>query len=340
MASVSVRANAAALTDSQTAYAGSVAIGRGPIADLTANAGTIVASNYDDASITVVRPDTAGAPTIVTIDGEPFAAALTDDRAFVMASAAEADVVVVVDTRTNSVVATYPLAFGLTALAVSPDGKRAYAARAGHDHVDVAVIDTTAERVGTIDIAAGAGATIDALRLAPSGRRLYVGVTTAAGSRLLLVDTETAQVRRSLAIGAPIRDLAVTADGTVYALTSDLETRGALQVIDPATFVISGSMAAGTLPLQMAVSPDGSRAYIVDYDQVAVLCTVTREIVETVTVGARATSAALNAQGDRLYVADVDGKVTAFRVPAPVPMYSPFDALAFDEVRELQPAGV
>ena len=41
MASVSVRANAAALNDSQTAFAGSVAVKRGPIADLAANAGTI-----------------------------------------------------------------------------------------------------------------------------------------------------------------------------------------------------------------------------------------------------------------------------------------------------------
>jgi hypothetical protein len=47
--------------------------------------------------------------------------------------AAEADALVVVDTRTNAVVGSYPLAFAVTAVAASPDGKRAYAARADHD---------------------------------------------------------------------------------------------------------------------------------------------------------------------------------------------------------------
>jgi DNA-binding beta-propeller fold protein YncE len=340
MASVFVRANAAALNDSQTAFAGSVAINRGPIADLAANASTIAVANYGDASVAIVRPDTAGVPAPVSVDGEPFAVALTDDRAFVVVSGAEADAVQVIDTRANSVVGTYPLAFTVTAVAAGPDGKRAYVARAGDDHVDIAVIDTTADRVGTVDIAAGAGATIDALAVAPSGRRLYVAVTTSRGSRVVVVDTETAKARKSVAIGAPIRDLAVSADGTVYVLTSDLQARGVIEVMDPRTFAITARIGAGTLPIQMALSEDGARAYVVDYDEVAVLCTVTHEIVETITVGSRPIAAALSTAGDRLYIADVDGNVTAFRVAAPADMYSPFDALALDDMRELAPVGV
>lgn len=340
MASVFVRANAAALNDSQTAFAGSVAVNRGPIADLTANTDSIVVANYGDDSVSVLRPDSAAAPAVVPVDGEPFAVALTDDRAFVVTSTADADTVQVIDTRTHTVVGTYPLAFSVTAVAAGPDGKRAYAARAGHDHVDVAVIDITADRVGTVDIGAGAGSTIDALTVDPSGRRLYVAVTTSRGSRVVVVDTETARARKSIAFGAPIRDLAVSADGHVYALTSDLQARGVIEVIDPKTFAITASIGAGTLPIQMALSADGARAYVVDYDQVTVLCTVTHEVVETLTVGARPIAAALNSAGDRLYVADVDGNVTAFRVSAPAPMYSPFSSVAFDEVRELAPVGV
>lgn len=340
MASVFVRANAAALNDSQTAFAGSIAVDRGPIADLTANAGTVVVANYGDDSVAVVRPDGVGNPALVALDGEPTAVALTDDRAFVVISAAEADAVQVIDTRTNTVVGNYPLAFSATAVAAGPDGKRAYVARAGHEHVDVAVIDITADRVGTVDIGAGVGATIDALAVDPAGRRLYVGVTTSRGSRVVVVDTETARARKSIAIGAPIRDLAVATDGSVYVLTSDLQARGVIEVIDPRTFAITAGVDAGTLPIQMALSADGARAYVVDYDQVVVLCTVTHEVVETLTVGARPIAAALSTAGDRLYVADVDGNVTAFRVAAPAPMYSPFDAVAFGDIRELTPAGV
>ncbi len=116
-----VRANAAALNDSQTAFAGSVAVDRGPIADLTANADSIVVANYGDDSVAVVRPDSAGGPAVVPVEGEPFAVALTDDRAFVVTSDVEADTVRVIDTRTNSVVGNYPLAFSVTAVAAGPD---------------------------------------------------------------------------------------------------------------------------------------------------------------------------------------------------------------------------
>lgn len=340
MASVSARVNAAAPNDSQTAFAGSVAVKRGPIADLAANAGTIVVANYADTSVAVVRPDTVATLALVAVDGEPFAVTLTDDRAFVVIGAAEMDAVAVIDTRTNSVVGNYPLAFSVTAVATGPGGKCAYAARAAHDHVDVAVIDTTAERVGTVDIAAGAGATIDALAVDPSGRRLYVAVTTSRGSRLVVVDTETARARKSIAFGAPIRDLAIAADGTVYVLTSDLHARGVIEVMNPKNFTVTARIAAGVLPIRLALSEDGARAYVVDYDEVAVLCTVTHEVVETITVGARPTAVALSTSGDRLYIADVDGNVTAFQVLGPTPAYSPFDAIALDDVRELAPAGV
>ncbi|MCF6388160.1 hypothetical protein L2K20_14370 [Mycobacterium sp. MBM] len=340
MASVVVRPNAAALNDSQSTFAGSVAINRGPIVDLTANADTILVANYGDDSVALVRPDSAGLPALVSVDGEPLAVALTDDLAFVLTSAVEADTVEVIDTRTHTVVGSYPLAFSVTAVLAGPDGKRAYAARAGHDHVDVAVIDVTAERVGTIDIGSGAGSTIDALAMDAAGRRLYVGVTTSRGSRVVVVDIETARARKSIALGAPIRDLAVAADGTVYVLTSDLQARGVIEVIDPSTFAVTARIDAGTLPIQMSLSLDGARVYVVDYDRVTALCTVTHEVVETLTVGARPVATALNSAGDRLYVADVEGNVTAFRVAAPTPMYSPFDAVSFGEVRELAPAGV
>lgn len=339
MASVFVRANDAALTESRTAFAGSVLIGRGAIADVAANSRTIVAANHGDDTVTVVRPDTVAGPGLVDVQGEPTAVALADDRAYVITSTAEVDNVVVVDTRANKVLDTYPLAMTATTIEVSPDGKRAYVARTGDDHVDIAVIDTTAQRVGTIDIPTGVGASIDGLRIAPSGQTLYAAVSTISGSRLLMIDTETARVRKTLPLGAPVRDLAVT-ETFAYVLTSDITDLGAIVVVDLAGFTVSRSIAAGSLPIQMALSADGSRAYVVDYDQVAVLCTVTNEVLEIITVGSRPTAVTLSNQGDRLYISDVDGQITAFRVTPPSPMYSPFEAVDINDARELEPVGV
>ena len=91
-------------------------------------------------------------------------------------SSASYDAIAVIDTVSGDVVAAYPLSFNVTAMVTSPDGKRVYAGRAGDDGVDVAVIDVAAERVGTIYVAKGADATIDALRVDAAGRRLYVAI--------------------------------------------------------------------------------------------------------------------------------------------------------------------
>src|SRR5215212_6841560 len=122
------------------------------------------------------------------------AAVVSRDRAYISTSSANFDGVSVVDLDTKTVVATYPLAFSVAAMAISPDGKRVYAGRTGHDRVDIAVIDTTAERVGTVDIATGAGIGIDAIEVDPTGKRLYIATTDVLGSQLVIVDAETARV--------------------------------------------------------------------------------------------------------------------------------------------------
>src|ERR1700754_2712267 len=190
--------------DSDFAPVGTVAVRRGPIGDIAAGA-SVVVTNYGDDSISFLNPDTLAVEDTIGVPGEPFAALVSDDRAYVSTSSTSYEAVSVVDTNSRTVIATYPLAFGVTALAISPDGKRVYAGRNGRDHVDVAVIDTTADRVGTIDIATGAGIGVDAIAVDPSGKRLYVATTDARGSQLVVVDAETARVDRKVGVGSPPR---------------------------------------------------------------------------------------------------------------------------------------
>ena len=161
----------------------------------------VVVTNYGDDSVSFLNPDTLMVEDSIGVPGEPFAVVVSDDRAYVSTSSASYDAVSVIDTNTKTVISTYPLAFGVTALAISPDGKRVYAGRTGNDHVDVAVIDTTAERVGTVDIATGAGIGVDAIAVDPTGKRLYVATTDARGSQLVVVDAETARVDRKVWVG-------------------------------------------------------------------------------------------------------------------------------------------
>ncbi len=322
-------------------FEGDVAVHRGPIGDIAAGAQSVVVTHHGDNSISLLNPGTLAVEATIALNGEPFAAVVTDDRAYVSTSSESFDAVSVIDTNTRTEIATYSLAFGVTALAISPDGKRVYAGRTGRDHVDVAVIDTTAERVGTIDIATGSGISIDALDVDPSGKRLYVATTDSSGGQLVVVDTETARVERTVWVGSPIRDLAF-ADGTAYVLTSDRTRGGAVSVIDLTTNRITDTIDLGGAPTQMTLSPDKSRAYIVDYDQVVVLCTLSLEVVNTVTVSARPSCVAVSPEGDRLHVADYAGGVAAFAVTSALPMlYLQFMAtepIAVPGLRELERA--
>lgn len=293
---------------------------RGPIADLAIDSDSdiVVVSNYADGTISIIDP--AG-PSVrgVAVDGEPFSVVVVDDRAYISVTTEGFDAITVVDTVTAAVVASYPLAFSVTALAVSPDGKRVFAGRVSREGADIAVIDTTAERVGTIDIAVGPAITIDALRVDADGKRLYVATSDPRGGRLIQVDIETARVASTTALAAPVRDLAV-AGATAYVLTSDRDRGGVVAVVDLATATVRDRLELGGAPTQMVLGPDATRLYVVDVDHVAVLCPLTNEITSSVAVDAQPSAIGLTADGARLYVADYTGEVTEFAVAATAPV--------------------
>jgi len=341
MANTFARAKSVTVENANATLSVATTVGHGPIADMSVDGDTLVVSNYGDHNVVMLD-----AATLAVTGGvaarEPFALAAAGGRAHVGVASANYDAVAVIDTRTGAVLRSYPLSFNVTAMAASPDGARVYAGRAGDGGVDVSVIDTTAERVGTIYLAKGEDANIDALRVDASGRRLYAAVSDARSSRLVVVDLETGRVRRSLEVGAPIRGLEIGLDSTAYVLTSDINDRGVVHVVDMVANRIMASVPVATAPMQLALSADGTRAYVVDYDQVVVLSTETLTVVDTISVGARPSCVAVGV--DRLYVADCSGGITAYSVPAPAPMvYEPLAAanpLAAVEIRELEPVGV
>jgi YVTN family beta-propeller protein len=321
---------------------GSVAVAHGAIADIATDGSTVAATNYGDNSVSVIDAETLVVDATIPVAGEPFAAAAADQRAYVSTASASCDSVSVIDTAAKVVVSTHPLAFSVTGVAVSPDGKRAFAARTGRDSVDLAVIDTVSDRVGTIDIATGSGITADALRVSPDGLRIYVATSDAWGGSLVVVDAETARVVSMVAIGSPIRDVALSADGGVaYVLSHDLVSGAVVDTVDTTTNEIASTVVLGGSGTQIALSP-GTTAYVVGQDHVAVLCTITNEVVDTISVGAQPSCMAVSPDGGRLYVADYAGVVTAFSVASDVSLLQtdviPVGIAASPEVLELEAA--
>lgn len=296
----------------------------GPVGDLAAADSRVVLANAAHDSVTVVDAGTLAPVDTVALGGEPTAVVVSDGRAYVSVAGDSHDAVCVVDLDTCTVLKTYPLASGVTALTVSADGKRVYAGRTTQDRVDVAVIDITAERVGTIEIGRGPAANIDALRVDPSGKRLYVAVSDTRGSKLVVVDAETSRTARVVPVGSPIRDIGL-AGGAAYVLTSDRAVGGAVHVIDLATMRTTDMVTVGGAPTQLVTSPDQTRAYVVDFDRVVVLCTLSLDVVDSLKVDARPSCVTPSVDGSRMYVADYAGGVSVFSVESSIEaMYSQF----------------
>ncbi|MEW5808263.1 MAG: YncE family protein [Actinomycetota bacterium] len=307
-----------------------LAVGHGPIGDIAAGPRVVAISTPADGTVTLLDPHTLTERAVLTFDGEPTGVVVSDDRAYLSVSSAQQDMVAVVDVETAAVTATFPVASGITALAVGPDGKRLYAGRATGDRVEVTVIDVTAERAGTIDIGQGPAANIDALALDPRGRRLLVAVTDDRGSQLVIVDAETTRVQRVLPVGSPLRDLACAGD-TVYALTSDRRVGGAVHVIDLATARVADTVVVGGAPTQLSLSRDEARAYVVDYDRVLVVCTMKLEMIDSLSAPARPSCVAHSAEGSELFLADYAGGLSVHAVESTIGMlYSQF--LATDPI--------
>ncbi|MDZ4268316.1 MAG: hypothetical protein U1D00_21935, partial [Mycobacterium sp.] len=105
------------------------AVGHGPIGDIAVGEAGVVVTNVGADSVSILDPAGLAHADVVHLAGEPNAVVVTEDRAYVATASASHDDVSVIDLDTKTVVATFPVAFGGTALTAGPDGKRIYAGR-------------------------------------------------------------------------------------------------------------------------------------------------------------------------------------------------------------------
>ncbi|MGH3677523.1 MAG: hypothetical protein ACRDU5_17655 [Mycobacterium sp.] len=323
---------------------GTIAVQHGAIADLavSTDGSTLVATHSGDGSVSIIDTDAMTIDATVIVPGEPFMVTAADRRAYVAAAAQSRDAVAVIDTESKRVIAAHPLADSATDVAVSPDGTRVFAGQIGRTGAALAVINTFG-RVSTIDVAGGAGLTIDAVRVSPNGRLVYVATSDADSGALLVVDAHEARVLHTVPIASPIRDVALTRDGALaYVASFDAHWGGSVDVIDTAINEITAKVGIGGAPMQTALCPDGERLYIAAYEHVAVLCTETNSVVDTITVTAEPSCVAVSPDGGRLYIADQNGAITVLSVAPDTSMLETelMAMTAAPEVLELEPAAV
>jgi YVTN family beta-propeller protein len=308
-----------------------IAVQRGAVSGIAVSPdGThLMTTHYGDDSVSLI--DTANcavAQTVIDID-EPFAIAMADtsgSRVYVSTVSAAYDSILVFDTDANHVVATHPLTYSVTDLAVSPDGRHVYASRAAVNGADVAILDTKTGDDDAISIATTAGTTTECVRVSPDGRRLYVAANGASNAELVVIDTRRHRVLSTIEIGSAIRDIGLSADGaTAYVGSCGPDFGTVLDVVDITNTYKFGDT-AGVLA-QLTVSRNGERVYLVGDQSVTVLSTSTHDVIGSIVIDGQPSCAIESTDGNRLYIAGYAGTVTVVAIASAT---APVDALTSD----------
>jgi YVTN family beta-propeller protein len=208
-------------------------------------------------------------------------------------------------------------------LAVSPDGRRLYAAENLTNKV--AVVDLTNNQVVTkINV----GEYPYDCAISNDGRRVYVSNW---GSRTLaVIDTATNQVAGTIPVGDHPNDIELTRDGKLlYVANANSNT---VSVVDTARMKAVESISTalhpkspiGSTPNAVALSPDEKTLYIANADNnnVAVVDVARRgasEVEGFIPTGWYPTSVRVSRDGRRLFVANGKGTTSAANPRGPQP---------------------
>ncbi|WP_307856941.1 YncE family protein [Mycolicibacter acidiphilus] len=321
-------------------------IDRGPIGGIaiSADGRRVLTTNYGDDTVSII--DAATGEVVNTVFGadEPFAivTGAASGRAYVGTANAAFDALLAIDIETAEVVASCPVAMGVGDLAVDPTCRRVYVARTGDLGVDVLAVDASAGPTDAVDVSTTLGSAAVCLRTGPAGRRVYVAVHTPDGDTITVLDADL-NILDTIEIGSTIIDVAVHPDGTALLVATYDADGAAVHAVDARTHAVTGSIAVDAPLIQLIVSRDGDRAYLITAAGVLVICPRTHEVLGTLTATTAPSCAVESPDGSRLYIAGFDGAVTVASVAdLPAPSAALHDQLALDDavtrMLELQPA--
>lgn len=163
------------------------------------------------------------------------------------------DTVSVIDSQSNTVVATIAVGDLPMDVAVTPDGRLAYVTNNRSN--TVSVIDVASLTV--IDTIA-VGSSLRDLVVSPDGRTVYVS-DSAGDVSTIDVRTQTAS-GPCLSLGTPLRGITLSADGRVgYVVGNGTHT---LTVFDARKCKVAATIPVDRFPRDVALMPGGATAYV------------------------------------------------------------------------------
>jgi len=245
---------------------GTIAVGPTPDAlAIKPDGTTLYVTSLDNNTLTVV--DTATKAVVQTIAiAKPSAIAINSSGSTLYVTSRDAGTVTKITTSTNTISGTVTLPAGSlpTAIVVSPDKTKIYViSNKATGGGTVAVFGYTSSTVTTI---ASFTSAPTSLVVSPDNKRLYVG---SADGKVAVFDTTTRGVVATHSVVVVPAVMNVSKDGTALFVT---DTAGRLWTLNSTTGAVlsvtatRASTSAMSVAPGTAVSPDGLKLYVTDYD--------------------------------------------------------------------------
>jgi YVTN family beta-propeller protein len=210
----------------------------------------------------------------------------------------------VIDTASNTVVATVPVGSYPVGVAVSASGARVYVANV--DAASVSVIDAATNTViATVPV----GPNPSGVATDHEGKWIYVGSFKA--NNLSVIDATTNSVVATVPLeSGPMGIVVDPTDRWVYATGPYANV---VWVIDSANNAVAATVPAVPFAGGIALDATGALLYVtnIDANSLSVIDTLTRTVTAIVPVGAAPAGVAVNPAGSRVYVTNADANTVS-----------------------------
>jgi YVTN family beta-propeller protein len=225
----------------------------------------------------------------------------------------------VIDTRTDSLIATFPVGTRPRGVKVSPDGRTVFVALSGSPKCPPSMPDEQCEKlkadkskdgIAEVDVAARkvrrvlpGGSDPEQFDVSNDGKRLYIANEDAATASI--VDVQKGTIDTTVKVGAEPEGVRVSPDGKIVYVTAESDT--SIRVLDAATGAVKARIKVDRRPRDVAFSPDGKRAYATAEvgGTVSVIDVAANRVIATIPFSkdAKPMGVRVSPDGHRVYVA-------------------------------------
>ncbi len=232
---------------------------------ITPDGSTAWIANYAEGTVTPVVLATGAVGSAITVGLKPDDIAITPNGAKAYVTNFGSNSISVIDLSTRIVTATITVGTAPDAVVITPDGTKAYSSNSGAGTVTpIATSSNTAGPAITV------GSSPDTLAVTPDGSTVWVGNLSSNSITPIAISTETAG--SSIAVNDPSA-IGITPDGTkafVGNWQQGTVTPVTLSTRSVGSPIVAGSgnssfpFVNGVNPYQVAITPDGTTAYLGD----------------------------------------------------------------------------